>query len=554
MKRVLSLSLALVAAAAGILVAAAIIGHHRANMLLQIYGSSSARADETEETGKPARPFASENEAMTAVFSAMNEKNPLRRAFEIYEALSRLDSAQLAAMANHIEALRDQRQRALLGPLLRRWQMVNADAAEAWTRTFTDRYVATGQSRDREVILAWSRAAPERALELALHTSDQALGAQIANAAVSALAGDHPAAISERLSQLPAGKLRERALAQNLAVWAEKDPAAAYAELPRLAPGRLADETRITVMKKWASTEPGTALQELEKLAPTLPASLYGNPLVRNVLSAVAENDPQVALSAIARLPENLRESATIAALVSWAGKDGVAALAWANAHHVPLDATSFQQNSDVPGVLSWSLADCAIESDKEEVAKWIRALPPSEERSRAILSILDDASPEQARELFGELPGAWQQSAISQTIWRGVSSDPDGTERWAMEMPNGPVRRLAIEALTAANLRLAREALDDILQRFQSSQDRDAVLNGAADAFTSEPRRAVEFAAQIENAPLRERAFRTIAGDWLSNDRAAATAWLLQTREISEESKRVLFRRADDRQVESGR
>jgi hypothetical protein len=52
----------------------------------------------------------------------------------------------------------------------------------------------------------------------------------------------------------------------------------------------------------------------------------------------------------------------------------------------------------------------------------------------------------------------------------------------------------------------------------------------------------------------LRERAFRTIAGDWLSNDRAAATAWLLQTREISEESKRVLFRRADDRQVESGR
>jgi hypothetical protein len=555
MKLLLQWSLALVVFTAGIVFSATIIAHQRARALLQLYESSSALAPDTEQNGKPSLPFASENEAVTSVFSAMNEKNPLRRAFEIYEALYRLDSAQLHTMADRIEALTEQSQRTLLGPLLQRWNKVDAAAAATWASTFINRYAATGQSRDRDVILAWSRAAPERALEEALRTSDQNLGAQMANAAASGMVGDNPAAIIERLSQLPSGKVRERALAQSLGAWADKAPAAAYAELSRLQPGRNADETRIIVMKKWAATEPAAALKVLQKLAPTLPDSLYGNPLVKRVAETVAAQDPQLALNGIAQLPENLRQNATVAALVSWAAKDGVAALTWAHAHDIALDAKSFEQSLGGFGGVSWnSLAERAMNSDKEQVIAWVRGLPPSEERSRTILSIMGSASPEQARELFSDLPGEWQRNAVEQIVWRSGNDDFEGTTRWALEMPDGPARRIAITAITASDLRRFPDSIDAILQRFPSPQDRDAVLSGAANTFDSEPRRAVEFATQIQNPEARERAFRTIAGNWLYRDRPAAVAWLAQTPEISEESKRVLFRRADDRKIEWGR
>lgn len=557
MRAPLKIGLMVLGVAAGAILGGALATHQRVSSLRAAFQVETGGAPGAENT-PPRTPFSSEEEAISAVFSALQERNQLRRAFDIYEALQRLDSKQLAAMAGRVAPLTDYQQRAVLLPLMQRWSQIDPEAAEAWAQPYLDRFVVSGGPQDRFVATAWSRAAPERALEKALRIPDENTGAQIAAAAVAGLAGDDPKGAVERLAQLPEGKLRERALADSIRLWAAKEPAAAYAQLGRLAPGRLADEVRRGVMHEWAKSDPNAALGALEELGPSLRAELHGNPLVREVIGAAASKDPQVALEAVERLPDALQRDATTAAIVAWARKDGVAALEWARSHGISLEARSYQRFGGGLGFSSYgwnSLLDSAMNSDKEKVIEWVRALPAGEERSRGIAEIIRHAPMEQARELFTELPPERQKDAVWSFIGRARQDDPDATADWVRNLPPGPVRTSAVNALVSSSSHGGPEKIEEVIQDFAPGPDRDAALWGAVSGTAyRKPHQALEFATRIQERRIRERAFEQLASSWFYQDRAAAAAWLAQTQEITPENKRVILRQAEDHLIEWGR
>jgi hypothetical protein len=278
-KLALHIVLAFSAVGSGFVTGAWFASRQRANALLAAYPANRLG---------PPRPavllqnekFRTVEEGVSALFSAHQEKSPLRRGFELYEAIQRLDAGQMQELVTRAAALPDIDRRQLLPPLVARWHELDSDAAAAWARPFLQHaFVAPGRwGRDEWAATAWCRAAPERALEEALRRPESLASEQIVRRRFSVWSANNPRAGIERLAALPAGGLRERALANALKQWGERNPAEAYAEISRLRDQRQFKETQRELLAKWAEKQSGAALSCLQQLLPALGTELYGNP------------------------------------------------------------------------------------------------------------------------------------------------------------------------------------------------------------------------------------------------------------------------------------
>jgi hypothetical protein len=80
-------------------------------------------------------------------------------------------------------------------------------------------------------------------------------------------------------------------------------------------------------------------------------------------------------------------------------------------------------------------------------------------------------------------------------------------------------------------------------LAEIPAGSDRDGALLGCATTAWRDPAQALGFAARIVTPDVREQAFRLGAAGWLRRDKAAATAWLARTPELSPQTKANLLR-----------
>ena len=314
-----------------------------------------------------------------------------------------------------VAKLRQEEWEDLLGPLLARWKELDAESVQAWAQPYVERAFATGRSGglDENVLIAWAGADPERALAEALKSPLRGSSRWLAMHAAEALAGENPAAQIAQLAALPAGPLREQALAEGFAGMGEEGPASAYGQLALLAPGPDFERTRSEILTIWASKDPAAALAQVRASLPDLPPGLSGASLVNRIVLNAGRKDARLALEWAVDLPESLRSDATTAALLAWAPKEPIAALDWARAHGVPLDART-QGASDDYGSFEAGLLGAALRGDdSEKVLAWLRKLPADEDRGRLLAEAIRARPNAAGRALLGELPLAEQIATV---------------------------------------------------------------------------------------------------------------------------------------------
>ncbi len=504
------------------------------------------------DSSRGASRFSNVDEAASAVLSAHEAKDPLRRAFELFEALRRLDAAQAETLVGRVLKFPDREREQLLEPLIARWNELDANAVAEWIRPFVERSFAGGSWRlDEQMARAWARAAPERALAEALRRPDSAASEQLLLEAAAVIGESDRDGQLDRIATLPAGALRERALGQALTKWGEREPAAALAQLLRLSPGRERDSVRRQILTSWGRKDAADALEHLRKLLPELPVELVGNSLVNAVVAAAVQDEPHATLAWAISLPANIRAQAAIPALRAWANKDPLAALEWGRANAVPLDATSqesermFAWNAPITG---------AMQADSEKVAAWLRQLPPGEERRELMRAALINAPAAVAQEFFAELLPEQQASVVSMIAWNLGREDPEEAVRWVRTLPAGGARTKALSSVIGEYKNRFPSKVDTLIEQL-TGRDRDAALLGYAqsDSF-DDSQKAMALAERISDPLMREQTFQRAAGAWFSRDEAAARAWLATTNEIPVDMKEVILRRAAEWREEVGR
>ena len=500
-------------------------------------GTSGEPADEFRVESKPA--YRSMDDAASAVFGAHLEADMLHRGFALYEALAGLSAEQVGELVQRVSSFPASQRKGLLGPLLRRWQELDPDAAEAWARPALERAFAGPGVRglDQEILFAWTEAAPERALAEALRRPHSRMSEHVIWRSVQALSGTNAQAQIERLSGLPPGRMRDRALRTCLSEWAKQDAASAYAQISHLPAGAERDQARMNILSEWAKVDSRAALGRLRDLLPELQAELQGNPLLNRVLGDAASHDPRGAAAFAATLPRSMRIPAIVSALNGWIRQDPIAALEWARDQGIPLDSRG--ANDDLHMFAHTELIRGAVSVNGEKVIEWLRRLPAGGERDRLLGLAAQSAKPELAAGLFHELPSSEQLRVVGLMAWGKGNEDPDAAVRWAREMSSPEVRAAALARVVPAYAERFPSKLDALLESLPAGRERDAALRGCASGIAwRDPEKALAFAERITTSNVREQAFRIVARSWLSHDKPAATAWLAQTPELSAATK----------------
>lgn len=502
-----------------------------------------------------ARAFATDDEMLTAIMSAVVEEEPLLRAHRLHELLGHLSSAELAVLFDRAVQTDDpERRDELLTTLLARWIAIDPAAAEAMARPYCERSRAAGiwnwRGLDSAVSRAWAQATPEAALAEAMAAPSAQWSSMTAQAAMETLTEGDAARQLEVLARLPSNRLRTQLCVQAITALAGKDPAAAEAALDLLPDARQRANLQASILGKLAERDPQAGLARLAALAPELTAGIAGTRLISTILQAAAGKDASAALEAIDGLPEEFRAQARNSVLVGWAGTHPLDAIQWAEANGVAVaevKASVFEGDTDFFN--SSSLLMAAFSRDRDKTLAWLRTQPASSERDGMMREVIWQGTTAQRLEIFAELTPEGRTGAVQSILNNLYQEDHDRAQSWAKELPPGDARFRAMQSLASYETRNAPDRVDALIDGWPAGPDRDATLRGIAGGLTqNDPLRAMEYARRVGDPSVREAALYGIANTWLLRDAAKARAWLTGTTEIPAETKRVLLRRIEER------
>lgn len=454
--------------------------------------------------------FASDDEAIGAVFSAWQDPNRLRRGWALQRVLERLGARQLGVIVQRVAELRDERMRDLLAIFLTEWTRTDPDAARAWMRPVLDRMEAGAETdSDWDLVKVWVQADPRGALAFASELPDSSGAYRLLSEVLEALAADDPAEKIKILEELPARtfpRLRRILLGFAIQELAEKNPAAALGKLGQI----------------MASGERGEGLINIHL-----------------TVEDAATADPAAALAWVQSQPAENRRDFTIWAVAGWAESDPIAALEWARTNALPLDATADSEELNP--------LDSALKADADRTVEWLLDFPPDAERDRLLVGSAGRVEPAVARQIFQELGPDFQVEAAGDIAGIVRRAGRDEAVAWSKEIANGPARRDAITEMVRGERWNSEDPLEDMIALYAPGHDRDAALRGASSSDKESIEASLGYAARISDPAVRAQAFRRLAVRWLKADAAAASAWLAGTGELSPEVKGVVSRMVSD-------
>lgn len=317
------------------------------------------------------------------------------------------------------------------------------------------------------------------------------------------------------IAQVKSGPLRDNLIRNFGSRFSQRDPAAAWELAQSLPPsdrniflrhglshlaehfpaeiaqslageGRIDSDAAQSLLRGWRQKDPARALAWAQENG-------HGNLLVKesgDLLAALYEKDPAQALAAWATLPPGLR----VRSLPDLAHK-------WGAAH-------------------------------PQEALAWTADLPPNE-RSRALDNVFEGwarQAPQAAAEGILSRPGEKLTSAVK-TIADGLAQESiPKAESWIAKLPEAQAAP-ATEALFQKWAALDSAAAADRLDTLPPGILRDRSIVGFSwSASPYDPESAAAWAASIEDAALRNRAFRNLAYNWRDKDRSAARAFFAKS------------------------
>jgi hypothetical protein len=494
--------------------------------------------------------FATREDMLITVMSAVVEEEPLLRAHRLHEIFAHLTLPELRELFERALQVEDRERRgAILSAVLKRWAALDPAGATAAARPYLDRsrkmgFYSAWNSVEAAVSEAWAAAMPEAALAEASASRQSSWMWRIGWRALESLAGGDPVGQLEAIGKLPDTQFRRNLYSNVIRILSDTDPAAAAAHLDLVSDRWQRNQMQADILGKLAKADPAAAIARLAELGPQLTAGTDGIRIVGAVLRDAAKRDPDAAMAVVEKLPEELRSRAVGSVLVGWAGKDPLAALNWATSNGLDVanvrSATYFGPN----GAAGWNtLLMAAFETDHAKAFEWLRAQPPSPGRDDLLRDGMWRGATDEKFTLYGMMSPEKQADQVGFLVSAVNRDDPKRAEAWVAGLPPGPSRSAAVQSLVAAQLYKNPGRIDSITEDWAAGPDRQAALAGMASQLRStDPQRGLSFARQVTDSLSREVAMEGLAWSWLRQDPREARGWINTTSDLSAEQKRVLI------------
>jgi hypothetical protein len=496
----------------------------------------------TDSTSPEAKTFQSTSGGdprLSRLLTAVKERSQLKRRHEFYEAVRDVTAAEIVELIARAEKLPAMYRRPLLAALVERWLELDPVGARGWI---------TSHPPDREILMAWARVDPARALEEAFSGKNpRAWQPDILKIAIEALAGPNPADQVARVSQLPPGSLRDKMLSERIAEWAGKDPDAAFRFANGLPPGKLRDDSRTQAVLKWAAKDPAEAVARVKQIIPELTAGIVGSALLTQMADVIAQKDPQAAVQFARDLPPEFRNNPVIAAGREWAKTDPIAALEWAR--ELGVDVTRGLRT----GVGGWSGAVLkeAMLNHPDTTVGWVEAFPAGAERDRlmerALHERLDNVTSgqlfndknEPIMRLFNHLPLESQQraaDAIGQTLAMRPGFSDLRTIMSEFEDETSQLR--AMNGAFTGLCRTDEQKAQEVYAAYTANLPPGPTYDTATSAFAmgkrgADPVAAFEQAIIIRDPVILRTTMDSIMSDWMFTDVKSAQKWLADSKNL---------------------
>lgn len=206
-----------------------------------------------------------------------------------------------------------------------------------------------------------------------------------------------------------------------------------------------------------------------------------------------------------------------------WAGRDVVAAAAW---------ATQFPENSIRSSVLE-QVAIAWANSDLASTTAWLHDLADGESKQVATLAAAYEAThtdPIAALELASQLPPARERNELlTHAVSQWATADFATAAAWAVEIPESDLRQ---EMLAAVAVAAAEENGPAAATFLANALAPGEIQSRAAVSITQRwsqvaPLDAADWVSQFPETPARDAAVENLVGLWVMNDSPAAANWL---------------------------
>ncbi|HEX2749943.1 MAG TPA: hypothetical protein VHM91_18180 [Verrucomicrobiales bacterium] len=428
--------------------------------------------------------------------------------------------------------------------LLAQWADLDPAAALAWAGTLTNPRLAQVRS---QVLNAWARKEPEKALALARKISNASERDAALEGVANAIAATDPRRALSLMSSVKSrnGDYRYYTLFTS---WAASDPAAAHAAARNMPPGPGRTYALRAVFGTWGAEDPAAA----HAAAMAMPDSGARQQAIQSVFESWASSDPQGALAAFKAVPKGQMRIETLGRIfATWAGSDPNAAAA---------AVTGLSRNERMNAISQ--ISSVWASTDHQAALAWAKTLPPKEGGEYAISNVLGNmarADGPAAAAVLQDLPATLRRSQLSQVVDNWANYDREGALAYARsldrpqdkaaalaacvnrmdfseateinailaELPQGQQRQQALRSLAENRAYYDPGGTLDWLATL-SENDRNAALrNGSLYQLASgDPKKAAEILKSTPELASQPGQWGAIASQLASEDPLSALAW----------------------------
>jgi hypothetical protein len=469
--------------------------------------------------------FSSPSERMAAVLGVLIEKNDLRQIAELGSLLDSLEPKQWRTLLDQVEGFPQTERERLLPRLVDIWTRLDPKAATDWIRPRLDAFPRGHDTamrvewRSWRFVDAWASNAPEAAIEYALKLDAHAdLRNVLINSATFNRADKDYAKAFESLRGISDAFGGGVSMSGVASLWAATNRQAALAAAVSLPPGQQREEALSGVALACASTDPAEALELAARENIDKPMTLA------RIIEAAAKCDPAQAAACLEKNGQADGGFKAHALAITWAQHDPAAALAWAQAHGVPIAAPINRQM--VGGMFNntgESPLAAAIGKNPAAAVAFVEAMPPGDERNlcmQFLIPMITDVG--KISSFINSLPSEAAADIIGPTARILFRRDKEKALAW--------VGTLSGDARKDAWLQIGINVSDwrqDSTPPPPPGPDRDAMISGMASAnATFKPENALNKAIEISDPALRQQTLHYIFAE--------------VSRSVDEERKRV--------------
>jgi len=294
------------------------------------------------------------------------------------------------------------------------------------------------------------------------------------------------------------------------------------------------------------------------------------------MVAAWAQVDPLSALAyARSSFSHDALSQAMTAVFTNWAKKDPQGAWNWVLANepgaHSDLRSVLAETGRNNPGLAGQFAAEFATAHPEASAEVYFAALDGvfhtgNFETAKTLIAQAKMPNEEQKNSLINLLAGQWARY------------QPENAAAWVLQLPAGPVRDQALDAVgqawsdidpikaadfavnlppgpdrqTALRQAISKWTLDDPAQaskwvlQFDAHEDFDQAVASIATSYNVMNRNtnlALNWAATIQNPALRTQSVTSIVSTWYVNDAPAALNYIKNSPDVSAESRKALLK-----------